>query len=148
MCRPWGNSQLQPAKWRIPVLAGKRDPSQGGSNAASAIQAQNSTPSSSLNNSSVADITGSVTSSTSATQRLLTATPGTSSRNTPAPWGTSQTDSTHRSVSSTSSGIAITATPLSGLENLPTPIPNLEARATITNPQQLWATEQNERHRK
>jgi len=65
---------------------------------------KNSTPSSSLNNSRVADITQHVTSTPSATQRrsiiTLTTTPGTSSRNTPAPSRTIQTDSTCRVVSS------------------------------------------------
>jgi len=116
---PSGNSQLPPAKRRVSVPAGKMDSSQGGSSVASTIQGQNSTLSSSLNNSRVADIT------TSATQRRSiitpTATPGTSSRNTPAPSRTSQTDSTRRVVSSPASGIASTPTPLSALGNLPTP---------------------------
>ena len=89
---PSGQSQLPPTERRVSVPAGERDPSQGGSSVASTIQGQNSTPSSSLNNSRVADITP------SATQRQSiitpTATPGTSSRNTPASSGTSQTDST------------------------------------------------------
>jgi hypothetical protein len=148
---PSGNSQLPPPKRRVSVPAGERDSSQGGSSVRSTIQGQNSTPSSSLNNSRVADITQRVTSTPSATQRLSiitpTATPGTSSRNTPAPSGTIQTDSTRRVVSSPASGIASTPTPLSGLENLPTPIPNPEARAIITNPLRTRATEKNQRHR-
>ena len=148
---PSGNSQLPPAKRRVSVPAGERDSSQGGSSVRSTIQGQNSTPSSSLNNSRVADITERVTSTLSATQRRSiitpTATPGTSSRNTPAPSGTIQTDSTRRVVSSPASGIASTPTPLSGLENLPTPIPNPEARAIITNPLRTRATVQNQGQR-
>ena len=148
---PSGNSQLPPPKRRVSVPAGERDSSQGGSSVRSTIQGQNSTPSSSLNNSRVADITQRVTSTPSATQRLSiitpTATPGTSSRNTPAPSGTIQTDSTCRVVSSPASGIGSTPTPLSGLENLPTPIPNPEARAIITNPLRRRATEKNQRQR-
>jgi hypothetical protein len=148
---PSGNSQLPPPKRRVSVPAGERDSSQGGSSVRSTIQRQNSTPSSSLNNSRVADITQRVTSTPSATQRRSiitpTATPGTSSRNTPAPSGTIQTDSTRRVVSSPASGIASTPTPLSGLENLPTPIPNPEARAIITNPLRTRATEKNQRQR-
>jgi hypothetical protein len=146
-----GNSQLPPRKRCVSVPAGERDSSQGGSSVRSTIQGQNSTPSSSLNNSRVADITQRVTSTRSATQRLSiitpTATPGTSSRNTPGPSGTIQTDSTRCIVSSPVSGIASTATPLSCLENLPTPIPNPEARASITNPLQMPATEKNQRQR-
>jgi hypothetical protein len=149
---PSGNSQLPPAKRRVSVPAGERDSSQGGSFVPSTIQGQNSTPSSSLNNSRVADITQRVASTPSTTQRRSiitpTATPGTSSRNTPAPSGTIQTDSTRRVVSSSASGIASsTPTPLSGLENLPTPIPNPEARAIITNPLRTRATEKNQRQR-
>ena len=148
---PSGNSQLLPAKRRVSVPVGERDSSQGESSVPSTMQGQNSTPSSSLNNSRVADITQRVTSTPSATQRLSiitpTATPGTSSRNTPAPSGTIQTDSTRRVVSSPASGIASTPTPLSGLENLPTPIPNPEARAIITNPLRTRATEKNQRQR-
>ena len=55
-CGPLGKSQLPPRKRLISVLAGKRDSSQGGSSIASTIQGQNYTPSSSLNNSRVADI--------------------------------------------------------------------------------------------
>jgi len=141
---PAGNSQLPPTKSHIFILAGKRDSSQGGSSVASTIQGQNSTPSSSLNNSCVADITQRVASTPVATQpRSIitpTATLGTSSHSTPAPRGTSETDSTHHVVSSPRSGMASTPTPLSGLENLPTPIPNPEARVTITNPLQTRAT--------
>jgi len=147
-----GNSQLPPAKRRVSVPAGERDSSQGGSFVSSTIQGQNSTPSSSLNNSRVADITQRVAATPSTTQRpsmiTPTATPGTSSCNTPAPSGTIQTDSTRRVVSSSASGIASsTPTPLSGLENLPTPIPNPEARSIITNPLQTRATEKNQRQR-
>jgi hypothetical protein len=148
---PSGNSQIRPPKRRVSVPAGERDSSQGGSSVCSTIQGQNSTLSSSLNNSRVADITQCVTSTPSATQRLSiippTATPGLSSRNTPAPSGTIQTDSTRRIVSSPASGIASTPTPLSGLEILPTLIPNPEARAIITNPIRTPATEKNLRQK-
>jgi len=60
---PSGNSQLPPAKRHVSEPAGERDSSQGGSSRSSTIEGQNSTPSSSLNNPCVADIT------TSATQR-------------------------------------------------------------------------------
>ena len=94
---PSGDSQLPPAKRCISLLAAGRDSSQGGSSLRSTLRGQNSTPSSSLNNSRVADITHRVTSNPSATQRRSmitpTATPGTSRRNTPAPSGTIQTDS-------------------------------------------------------
>jgi len=148
---PLGNSQLLPARRRISAPAGERDSFQGGSSVASTIPGQNSTPSSSLNNSGVADITQRGTSTPSATQRLSmitpTTTPGTSSHSTPAPRGTSQTDSTCRVVSSFASGIASTPTPLLGLENLLTPIPNPKARVTITNPLRTPATEKNQRQR-
>jgi hypothetical protein len=148
---PSGNSQLPPPKRRVSVPAGERDSYQGESSVRSTIQGQNSTPSSSLNNSRVADITQRVTSTPSATQRLsiitATATPGTTSRNRPAPSGTIQTDSTCRVVSSPASGIASTPTPLSGLDNRRTPIPNPEARAIITNPLRKRATEKNQRQR-
>jgi len=142
---PFRNSKPNPGKRRVSVLAGVREYSQGGSSVASIIQGQNSTPSSSLNNSRIADIT------LSATQRqsiiTTTTTPGTSSHNTPEPSGTSQTDSTHRVVSSPASGITSTPSPLSCLENLPTPIPNPEARAIITNPLRTPAAERNQRQR-
>jgi len=148
---PSGNVQLPPAKWRVSVLAGERDSSPGGSSVPSTIQGQNSTPSSLLNNSRVADITQRVTSTPSATQRRWiitpTATPGTSSRYTPAPSVTIQTESTRRVVSSPASVIASTPTPLGGLETLPTPIPDPETRAIITNPLRTRATEKNQRQR-
>src|SRR5882757_5409018 len=149
---PSGNSQLPPAKRSVSVPAGERDSSQGGSFVPSTIQGQNSTPSSSLNNSRVADITQRVASTPSTTQRRSiitpTATPGPSSPNTTTPSGTIQTDSMRRVVSNSASGIASsTPTPLSGLENLPTPIPNPEARAIITNPLRTRATEKNQRQR-
>jgi hypothetical protein len=148
---PLGNSELPPAKRRVSVPAGKRDSSQGGSSVASTIQGQNSILSSSLNNSRVADITQRVTSTPSATRRRSiispTATPGTSSRNTPAPSGITQTDSKRRVVSSPASGIASNPTALSGLENLPSPILNPEARAIITIPLRMRATERNQRQR-
>jgi hypothetical protein len=148
---PSGNAQLPAPKRRVSVPAGEMDSSQGGSSVRSTIQGQNSTPSSSLNNSRVADITQCMTYTPSATQRLSiitpTATPGTSSRNTPAPSGTLQTDSTRRVVSSPASGIASTPTPLSGLKNLPTPIPNPEACAIITNLLRTRAAGKNQRQR-
>jgi hypothetical protein len=149
--RPSGNSQLPPAKRRVSAPAGKRDSSQGESSGSSKIPGQNSTPSSSLNNSGVADITQRVTVTPSATQRQSmitpTAMPGTSSRSTLAPGGTAQTDSTRHFISSLASGIANTPTPPRGLENLPTPIRNPEARAIITNPLRTRATKRNQRQR-
>jgi hypothetical protein len=149
--RPWGNSELPPAKRRVSVPAGEKDSSQGGSFVPSTIQGQNSSPSSSLNNSRVADITQRVASTPSTTHPgsiiTPTAMPGTSSRKTAAPSGTIETDSTRRVVSSSVSGIASTPTPLSGLENLPTPIPNPEACAIITNPLRTRATKKNQRQR-
>jgi len=149
--RPSGNSQLPAAKRRVSAPAGERDCSQGESSVASTIPGQNSTPSSLLNNSGVADITQRVTVTPSATQRRSmitpTAMPGTSSRSIPAPGGTSQTDSTRHVVSSLASGIASTPTPLRGLENLPTSIPNPEACVTITNPLRTRAKERNQRQR-
>ena len=131
------------------VTAGERYSSQGGSSVRSTIHGQNYTLSSSLNNSRFADITQCVTSTPSAAQRLSiitpTTTPGTSSRNTPAPSGTRQTDSMRRVVSSPASRIGSTPTPLRGLENLPTPIANPDARAIIPNPLQLRATHKNQR---
>jgi len=146
-----GNSELPPANGRVSVPAGERDSSQGGSSVASTIQGQNFTPSALLINSRIADITQRMTSTPSGTQQrsiiTKTATPGTSSRNTPAPSGITQTDSTHRVVSRPASDIASTPTPLSGFGNLPTPIPNREARAIITNPLPMRATDRNQRQR-
>jgi len=148
---PSGNAQLPTAKRPVSVPAGKRDSSRGGSSVPSTIQHQNPTPSSSLNNSRIEEITQRVTSTPSTTQRWSiitpTATPDPSSRNTPAPSGTIQTYPTPHVVSRPASGIAHTPTPLSGLENLPTPIPNPEACAIITNPPRTWATETNQRGR-
>jgi len=146
---PSANSELPPAKRRVSVPAGERDSSQGGSSVPSKIQGTNSTPSSSLNNSRIADVTQPVTSTPFAIQRrsiiTSTFTPGTRSGNTPVPSGTIQTDSTHLVVSNPASGIASTTTALSSLENLPTPIPNPDARAIITNPLRTPATEKNPR---
>jgi len=146
-----GNSQLLPTVRRISVLPGERDSSQQGSYVASAIQGQNSTPSSSPNHSRVADITQRITSTTSTAQRQLINTPtamlGTSSCSTPAPGRTTQTDSTRRIVSSPTSGIVSTATPLRCHENLPTPIPDPEAHSIITNPLQTQGTEKNQGQR-
>jgi hypothetical protein len=148
---PLGNSQLPPAKRRVSAPAGERNTSQGGSSVPSTIQGQNSTPSSSLNNSCVADITQGVASTPSATMRgaiyTPTAMPCTSSRSTPPPGGTSQTDSTSHVVSCPASGIASPPTPLRGLENLPPPIPNPEGHSIITNPLRMRATERNQRQR-
>jgi len=142
-----GTSHLPPDTRHVSALAGDRDTSQGGSLVASTIHNQNSTPSSSLNNSAVADITQRVTSTPFAAQRQSmntpTTTPGSGSRSTPAPGGTSQADSKLRVVSSLASSIASTPTPLSGRENLPTPISDPAARAVITNPLQTRATRKN-----
>jgi hypothetical protein len=142
---PLGNSQLPTAKRRISVPAGERDSTQGRSSVASTIQGQNSIPSSSLNNSRVADISQRMTSTPSAAQQRSintpTATLFTSSRSTPARGGTAM----RRVVSSPAFSIAITLTPLSGLENLPTPIPNEQARVIITSPLQTRPTEKNQR---
>jgi len=150
-CGPSGNSQLPPATRRVSVPAGERDSSHRGRSVAFTIQGQNSTPSSSMNNSHVADITQRVTSPPSTTQPLSIitppATPGTSSHNAPAPSGTTQTDSTCCIVSSPVSSIATTPTPVSSHENLPTPIPNPEAHAIIRNPLRTRATERNQRQR-
>jgi len=142
-----GNTQLPPAKRRVSVPVGKRNSSQWGSSVPSTIQGQNSTPSSSLNNSRIADINQRVTSTLSATQRRWINTPtamrDTSSRSTPAPGGTS----TCRVGSRPTSGIVITSTPLRRLENLPTPIPKPEVRGIITNPLRTRATEKHQRER-
>jgi len=123
---PLGNSQHPPPRGRISVPAGERDFSKGWSSVGSKIQGQNSTLSSWLTNSCIADITRHLTSTPSETQRqsinTLSGTPGTSSCSTAAPWGTWQTDSMSYIVSSSASGSACTPTPLSGTENLPTPI--------------------------
>ena len=150
-CRRLGNPQLPPARRHIPAPAGERDTSQGGSSIALTIHGQNSTPSSSLNNSGMADITQCGTFTPSATRRRSinspTATPGTSSRGTPEPGGTSQADSTRLVVSCLTSGIASTPTPVSGHDTLPTPIPDREACAIITNPPRMRATGSNQRQR-
>jgi len=143
---PSGNSQLPPARRCISLLAGERDSSQGRSSIASTILGQNSTRSSSLNISRIADIPQHMTSTPSATQRrsihTATATPST-----PAHGGTSHTYSPCFVVSSPASSIASTPSSLSSLENLPTPTANADTRAVITNPQQTWATERNQRLR-
>jgi len=78
---PARNTQLPHAKRCISVPAGERDSSQGVSSVASAIQDQNSTPSSWQNNSRITDITQPVASTLSTTPwRSVctpTATPGT-----------------------------------------------------------------------
>jgi hypothetical protein len=144
---PLGNSLLSPAKRGVHVQAGERDFSHRGSSVASTIHGQNSTPSSTLNNSRVANITQQVTSTRSTTQRWSiitpTATPGTSSLTSPAPSGITQTDSLRRVVSSPASGIASTPTPLSVLENRPAPIQNPDAYVIITNPLRTGPTVRN-----
>jgi len=111
------------------------------------MQGQNSTPSFSLNNSRVLDITQLITSTLSGTQRWSiitpTATPGTSSCTTPSPRSTSQAAWKSRVVSSPASPTLGASTPLCGIESLSTPIPDPEAHAIITNPLWMWATERN-----
>jgi hypothetical protein len=135
---PLGDSELPPSMRRVPVRDGERDSSHEGSFVPSTIQGQNCTPSPSLNYSRVADITQHVTSTLSTTQRRSiitpTATPGTSSRNTPVPSRTILSDSTRCVVSIPASRIVCTPTPLNGLANMPTSIPNTEAHAIISNP--------------
>lgn len=86
------NSQYPPAKRFISIPAVEGDSSQEGRSVASTLKYQNSTSSSSLNNSRIADITQRVTSTASATQWRLTSTPtsmaGTSCRSTPTREGT------------------------------------------------------------
>jgi len=148
-CGPSGISQLPLAKRFNSVPAGKMDSFQGGSSVADTIQVQNSTPSCSLNNFRIADITQCVSSTFSATQARSiftpTAMPGPSSHNTVAPTGIIQTDSICRIVFCPASSIAITPTPLSSPENLPTPIPNPKAGAIISNTLPTRATERNQR---
>jgi len=148
---PSGSSQLPPAKRHSSVQAGVRYSSHRGSSIASTIQDQNSTPSSALNNCSVADMPQCVTSTPSAIQRQVihtpTATLGTRCRSTLAPGGSLQTDSTHRIVSSPASGIPCNATPLITLEIQATPIPHPEARTIITNPLQTQAAKKIQRQR-
>jgi len=136
-----GNSQHPPAKSCISAPVGERDSSQGESSIPSTLQGQNSTPSSLLNNSRVADINQCVTSTPAATLRRSTSTstamPCTCSRSTTALGRTS----THHVVSNPASGNVLPPTPLRGLENLPTPISNPEARAIITNPLRTRATQ-------
>jgi len=146
-CGPSGDSQLPPAKRHVSVPAGKRNSSQGKSSVASTIEGRNSTPSSSLKNTRVADITQPVISTPAATQQQSINTP-TATPGIPAPGGTSQTDSTHRVVSSPASGIDSTPTPPSSLENLPTLIPNPEASEIISNPLRMKSAERNQRQRK
>jgi len=150
-CGLWGTSQLPCTKRPVSIPAGERNSSQGGSSVASTIQGQNSTPSSSLNISRVADSTEYMSFTLFATQQRSiqtpTVTPGTSSGSTPPLVGTSQTDSAHRLVFSPVFSIASTHTPLRALENLYTTIPNPEAHTMITNPLQMWATERNQRQR-
>ena len=145
--RRQGNSQLPTAKSNVSTPAGERDSSRGGSSVASTIHGDNSTPSCSLNNSGMGDITQRVTLTPSATQRRSIYTPtarlGTSRHGTPAPGGISLTDSTCHVVSSPASSNASTPSTVSGPENQPTPIPNPEARAIINNPLRTRATEMN-----
>jgi len=151
MLQPSGNAQLPLAKRCASVLAGVMDSSQGGSSVASTIPAENSTPSSLLNNSRVADITQYVTSTPSSTRwqwmNTPTATPGTSSRSTPTLGVTSQADSMCHIVISPASGIASTPAALSSLQSLPTPISNPESHAIITHPLGTLAAESDQRQR-
>jgi hypothetical protein len=121
---PLGNSQLLRAKSLVFIPAGKRDSSQRGSSIASAIQGQNSTPSSMLYNSHIVDLAQHVTSTPSTTLWLsintLTTTPGTSGLGTATPWRTSQQQSTCHIVCSAAAGIGCTPTTPSSLEILPT----------------------------
>jgi hypothetical protein len=116
---PSRNSQLHTAVRRVSAPGGEGDSSQRGCSVPSIIRGPNCTSSASLNLSRYADITQHVISTLSSTQRRCiitpTATPGTSSRNTPAPSGTIQTNSTHHIVFSPTSDIASTPTPLSSL---------------------------------
>jgi len=149
---PSGDSQLLAIERLVSIPAGESDSSQGVSSSASRFQGQNSTASSYLNNSRVADIIQCVTSTWSTAQRLSNITttpkPGTGNRSTPAPWVTSEPDSTRCIVSWPSSGIASTPSLLSGLEYMPTPIPNPDASAMITDPPRMWASEKNQRQRR
>ena len=72
---PSGNSQLPTAKAQVSHPPGERDCSEGGSSVATTIQGVNSIPSSSLNNSRVADITQRVTSTQYASRRRSISTP-------------------------------------------------------------------------
>jgi hypothetical protein len=104
---------------------------------ASTIHGKNCTPSSSLNNCGMPDITQHMNSSPSAIQRRSIGTPsatlGTTSYNSAAPGGISQTDSTHHIEFSPAYSIASTPTSLSDLENQPTTIPYPEAHMIITD---------------
>jgi hypothetical protein len=136
-----GNSQLLRAKRSVSILAAERDSSQVGSSVASTIQGQNTTPSSLLNNTCIADSNQCKPYTLSSTHRWSintpTCLPGTSSRSTTAPGATL----TWRVISSSGSAIVLGSTPLSVLENLPAPISKPEARAMITNPLRTGATE-------
>jgi len=146
-----GNYQLPPAKRCISILTGQRDFSDRGSSVASIIWGENTTLSSSLNNSRLADIPLCITSTCSATQRRSintpTATLGTSSHSTSVARGTSQADSMHPVVSSPASYNASTPTPLSSLGNLPTAISNPVGHTIKTNPPWLRDSDTNQRHR-
>jgi hypothetical protein len=147
--RPSENYQYTSGKRRVSTPAGEIDSVQRESSLASTIPVQNSTPSPSLNNSGMPDITQRVTVTPSTIQRRSmitpTAMPGKCSCSTPAPSGTSQTDSTHHVVTTLASGIGSTPTPLRCLENVPTRISNPEAHVTITHPLRTRATERNQR---
>jgi len=105
---PSGNSQYLPAMWRVSVMVGERDSSQGERSETSTIQGQNSTTSSSLNNARIADFNQRVTSTPSSTQRrpihTPTATPSISSRSTPAPGRISTRHVVSRPASSVRNG--------------------------------------------
>jgi hypothetical protein len=126
-----GNSQPLPGKWCVSILAGERDSTQGGSSVVSTIEGTNSSPSSSLNNSRMADISQRVNSTLSGRLQWSinapTSTPGSKRRCQTAPGGTSK----RYVVFCSAFGICITPIPLSCVEILPTAIPNAEARAII-----------------
>jgi len=146
-----GDSQHRPAKGCIWVPACESNSSDEGSSIASTIQGQNSTPSSSLKKSHVADITNCMAFTPAATQQRSistpTAIPSTSYHSPPVAGGCSQADSTRCVLSSSASGIPCTPTPLSSLENLAMPFPDPEAHATITNSLRPQATERYQRSR-
>jgi len=137
-----GNSQHPHAQRCVFVPAGKREfcslYNQRG---------QNSTPSSLLKNSCIADIPQPMafTAPTTEWQSISTATAmlGTSSHSPSASGGTSQKDSMCCVLSSPASGIASTPTPLSGPEYRPTPIPNQEAHTIISNPLRMRVSAMN-----
>jgi hypothetical protein len=120
MCRPSGNSQLLPGNHNVSGPAGKRDSSEAESSICCTIRGRNSTRSSLLNNSHLADITQHVTFTQSASQLSSIDSPtamlGTSSHSTASPGGASQTALSSCVVSRPASCIGCTCTPLSSHE--------------------------------